>query len=670
MDRPFPAYSGNEPYVFVSYSHRNSSAVYPELVWLKESGFNIWYDEGIEAGTEWRDEIGKAIKNASLFLYFVSPESAQSENCRKEVSFADKEHIPIVAIYLKSTALPEGLDLTLSDRQAILKYEIPKQEYQQKLQSRISSYLDQPIIQPVVVKRKKTVPIVATVAGVAVVVIGLVFFDQQGVQQTTEATTEDQVDVGAMYSIAVLPFANMSSNDATGFFATGLSEEILDNLAQAEWLRVVSRSASFQFTGLGVDPSKVGSELNVSYLLEGSVRQADDKLRITAQLIRTEDGFHVWSKSYEGMRDGFELQTAVGASIARFAETMLENDVFKNHAWKQKSWTADIDPIAIKHYMTAGDINRQENGDFETAVQFLRNAVEVDPKFYAAYIDLTHGYIVSHRLGKLSLQEARPAAHAAIANALEIVPDFPDSLHLLALVHLFLDLNYASADAVMRRELVLDPEYGLSHIRLANIAVREGRTSDALKRIASASEKIRESTRVSFLRNVAGDYKGSLKASIKRARLFLEGQDRAAHLRLHATSLVMLGRTEEAKPLIEEGWQLDGVTNPEHYIALFAYIGEITKSKNILSDSRFDLTNHYYLAEGYLALEDTDNTFKSILAGIEEHNQHLIESLIVAKWWDPIRDDPRFDEMLKLLDSKVTHTDQHQRDHDSSMENQ
>jgi hypothetical protein len=136
VDRPFPAYNGDEPYVVVSYSHDDSSAVFPELIWLKERGFNIWYDEGIDAGTEWREQIGRAIKNASLFLYFVSPMSAQSENCRKEVSLADKEHIPIVAIHLSDTDLPDGLDLTLSDRQAILKYEIPKQEYQQKLLTR------------------------------------------------------------------------------------------------------------------------------------------------------------------------------------------------------------------------------------------------------------------------------------------------------------------------------------------------------------------------------------------------------------------------------------------------------------------------------------------------------------------------------------------------------
>ena len=125
MDRPFPAYKGDEPYVFVSYSHTDSSTVFPELVWLNQTGFNIWYDEGIEAGTKWREEIAQAIKKASLFLYFVTPESAQSENCNREVNFAVDEQIPMIAVHLKSTDLPDGLRLTMSDRQAILKHEIP-----------------------------------------------------------------------------------------------------------------------------------------------------------------------------------------------------------------------------------------------------------------------------------------------------------------------------------------------------------------------------------------------------------------------------------------------------------------------------------------------------------------------------------------------------------------
>jgi hypothetical protein len=122
MDRPFPAYKGDEPYIFVSYSHSNESAVFPELVWLKEGGFNVWYDEGIEGGTEWREELGQAILRAELFLYFVTPDSVQSENCRKELNLAIDEHIPTLAVHIKQTELPAGLKLTLSDRQAIQKY--------------------------------------------------------------------------------------------------------------------------------------------------------------------------------------------------------------------------------------------------------------------------------------------------------------------------------------------------------------------------------------------------------------------------------------------------------------------------------------------------------------------------------------------------------------------
>jgi TIR domain len=147
MDRPFPAYKGDAPYIFVSYSHKDGSSVYSELTWINAQDVNIWYDEGIEAGTEWREELAAAIKNAGLFLYFVTPASVQSENCRKEVSFAVDQKIPIIAVHLVPTRLPDGLNLTLSDRQAVLKHEIPEREYREKLLSRISSYLEKPLIQ-------------------------------------------------------------------------------------------------------------------------------------------------------------------------------------------------------------------------------------------------------------------------------------------------------------------------------------------------------------------------------------------------------------------------------------------------------------------------------------------------------------------------------------------
>lgn len=142
MDRPFPAYKGEGPYVFVSYSHKDSDAVFPEISWLKDQGINIWFDEGIEGGTERRGEIAESITNASLFIYFVTPESAQSENCLKEVNFADKHKIRILAVHLQPMELTASLDLTLSDRQAILKYKIPVTQYKSKLKSGIRRYVN------------------------------------------------------------------------------------------------------------------------------------------------------------------------------------------------------------------------------------------------------------------------------------------------------------------------------------------------------------------------------------------------------------------------------------------------------------------------------------------------------------------------------------------------
>lgn len=623
--------------------------MFPELNWLKDLGLNIWFDEGIEAGSEWREEISKAIKHASLFLYFVSPESVQSENCRKEVSLADKEHIPIVAIHLKNTDLPDGLDLTLSDRQAILKYEIPIQEYQQKLRSRISICLDQLNILPI--------------------------------EEKVKTNTRDKVDLASMQSIAVLPFANMSSNEETGFFAEGLSEDILENLAQTSYaeaktesIKVASRSASFQFPDRGQDPSTIGETLKVAYLLEGSVRKRGDNLRITAQLIRTEDGFNIWSKSYDRtLAKGFEMQTAVAANIAYITRSKLISDVFNNYGWKQQEGFDGINPIAVEHYISAEDeylnIRLGEGGDFETRVQFLKNAVKVDPNFYVAYARLANAYYQRHRFRFLSLPEATPAAHAAISKALALAPDNIQVQFQLATIHLHLDLDYPRALDGIRKVLTRDPKWGLCHLRLARIALREGRTSEALRQLANASELHAGTERALFfgftawLRCVGGDYEGSLKASSRGLKISLGGRDRAMILRTHASSLVMLGRIGEAKPFIEEGWHLDGSTSPECYISLFANIGETEKSKKILSDARFNIKNHYELALGHLALGDIDNSFKSIHEGIEDHDPYLIESLLVAEWWNPVRDDPRYAEMLALLDSKVTHTEQYLRDH-------
>ncbi len=138
MERPFQAYSGDEPYLFVCYSHDDRAQVYPEIVRLKEAGCRIWYDEGIAPGSEWSDTLAQRIERCAVFLYFVTPRSAVSEHCRREVNYALEQPCGMLAVHLEPTKLPSGLRLTLSNRQAILRYEEPPAVYETKLTNAIA----------------------------------------------------------------------------------------------------------------------------------------------------------------------------------------------------------------------------------------------------------------------------------------------------------------------------------------------------------------------------------------------------------------------------------------------------------------------------------------------------------------------------------------------------
>ena len=133
MDKPFPAYVGDASYIFVSYAHADADIVYPEISWLHEQGFNVWYDEGIEPGSVWRDELAKAIAGASVFLFFATPTSVERPHCRREVDFAVDREMPIITVYLQPTELPGGMQLSLSSVQAVFKYEEKAREYRRKL---------------------------------------------------------------------------------------------------------------------------------------------------------------------------------------------------------------------------------------------------------------------------------------------------------------------------------------------------------------------------------------------------------------------------------------------------------------------------------------------------------------------------------------------------------
>ncbi len=129
---PFAAYKGSEKYVFISYAHLDSHAVYPIILKFTQQGYNVWYDEGIEPGIEWPEEIANALSSSSLFLVFITPNSVNSENVRNEINFALARKLPFIAIHLTPTNLTPGLQLQIGSKQAILRYQMDEDSFIRK----------------------------------------------------------------------------------------------------------------------------------------------------------------------------------------------------------------------------------------------------------------------------------------------------------------------------------------------------------------------------------------------------------------------------------------------------------------------------------------------------------------------------------------------------------
>ncbi len=139
---PFSAYEGDEPFVFVTYSHMDTDPVYRQLTWLNEAEVNIWYDEGIEPGKRWRSELASALANCSVLLFFVTDNSVKSEHCLNEIEFAVNRNIAIISVYLDDVALPDIMELSIGGKQAIMRHNMERSQYRERLLLALHSHLE------------------------------------------------------------------------------------------------------------------------------------------------------------------------------------------------------------------------------------------------------------------------------------------------------------------------------------------------------------------------------------------------------------------------------------------------------------------------------------------------------------------------------------------------
>ena len=296
----FPAYRGDEPYVFVCYAHEDEVTVYPDIQQLHDRGTNIWYDEGISAGRVWRAEIARSIQGASKFLYFISKASLESSHCAREVEYALSKEIPVVPVYLDESELTPELDLVLNRVHAL--HRTVDERYQEHLLDALtrSPMLETTFASPRV-KRNRPLRLLMGLA-VAVLLAGGVWYAQNSMR------SDVSIDPN---SIAVLPLLNIDGSDQTAIFSKGLMEDVIDRLARVPGLRVSSRGDSASLPA-NASSDEVRQRLRVSYYIQGSVRLTDERIRVVIQLIESASGRQLQSRSFDRERkDFFEIQDEI-----------------------------------------------------------------------------------------------------------------------------------------------------------------------------------------------------------------------------------------------------------------------------------------------------------------------------------------------------------------------
>ena len=279
-------------------------------------------------------------------------------------------------------------------------------------------------------------------------------------------------------SIAVLPFVNMSADANNEYFSDGLSEELLNLLAKVDGLKVAARTSSFKFKNSEADIAEIGSKLNVATVLEGSVRKSGNHARITAQLIKVDDGFHLWSETYDRDLDNiFEVQD----EIARAIVDALKLPLLGHDAKPLTSTAATGNFAAYDLYLLGRHHARAftEEG-YKRANEYFLKALEIDPSFAAAYSGLADAYIFLADFGNMPTGEAYQLAQTAAEKALAIDPDSPEAHTSMGLL-----LNNLShqreAEAHFLKALEVNPNYVDAMLFYHNVLNSQFRITEAMR---------------------------------------------------------------------------------------------------------------------------------------------------------------------------------------------
>ena len=453
-------------------------------------------------------------------------------------------------------------------------------------------------------------------------------------------------------SIAVLPLENLSGDVSQNYFADGMTDELITDLAQISALRVISRTSVMIYKGARKPLPQIARELNVDAVVEGTVLRSGDQVRITAQLIEASTDKHLWSQSYEGeLRDTLALQSRVASAIAdqiRINLTPREQAALRN--------VKVVNPEAYESYLKGRYFwNKRTADGLKAALAYFKQATEEDPKYAKAYSGLADAYALlgDWQYAVMPPKEAFPKAKAAAIKALELDSSLSEAHNSLAFVLDGFDWDLDAGGKEFQRAIELNPGYATAHHWYAWHLTLLGRFDEAITEMRKAESldplSLIINADLAELLVIAHHYDESI--ALSRKTIEMDPNFALAHNQL-AQAYLQKHMYSEAVAELQKAVQLSGDSPTCLANLARAYVasGKRIEAVKLLNDLKrrtsTGSSNASEIAMMYASLGDTDQAMNWLEKGFEER---FNPGVLLRPGFDPLRSDPRFQQLVHRI---------------------
>jgi TolB-like protein/DNA-binding winged helix-turn-helix (wHTH) protein/Tfp pilus assembly protein PilF len=463
------------------------------------------------------------------------------------------------------------------------------------------------------------------------------------------ATTSSRVT--RINSIAVLPLENLSGDPGQEYFADGMTDELINDLAQLGALRVISRTSVMHYKGGKDTVPQIGRELGVDALVEGTVERVANRVRIRVQLIETADDRHLWARSYDHeLKDVLLLQTTAAHDIAAEIQGQVAGSSADSHLANEHIVQTDVYEAYLKgRYF----LNKRTPKGLQQAVKYFQQAVDKDSTYARAYAGLSESYALMGGYSNLPPTEFMPKARGAAWRALELDEQLPEAHSALAFIAENYDWDWQTAEKEYRRAIQLNPNYVTGHHWYAECLALQGRFAEAFPEI----ERARQLDPLSLI--IAADngailfFSRQYDRAIQQFRVVLEMEPNFPRAQLLIPAYVQKGQFADAMASAE-AWRHHN-DSPWNWVML-AYAsgqsGDRAKAELALQKleklDRLRSLDPLSFTVAYIGVNNKEKALFYLEKAYLEHSSGLT-SLKVDPTFNPLRDAPRFQAVARRI---------------------